>query len=115
MPFQWLSRTFVVGLILIGVSAASLAPLAWGEDELTRRTKSRVPPNYPDLAQRMKITGVVRVLVTIAPNGAIKEIKLMGGHPLLGNAALDAVRKWRFAPGAGEATGIVEFRFDPAQ
>lgn len=115
MPFRWLGRTFMVALLLIGAWAVSVAPLAWGEEELVRRTKSKVAPGYPDLAQRMKITGVVRVLVTISPNGSIKEIKLMGGHPVLGNAAVDAVRKWRFAPGPSEATGIIEFRFDPAQ
>jgi TonB family protein len=115
VPVRWLGRAVVAGLLVIGLGAASLAPLAWGEEELVRRTKSKVAPSYPELAQRMKIAGVVRVLVTVSPNGSIKEMKLMGGHPVLGNAALDAVRKWRFTPAPGETTGIVEFRFDPTQ
>jgi outer membrane biosynthesis protein TonB len=45
----------------------------------------------------------------------VKEAKLVGGHPVLVNAALDAVRKWRFEPDAQESTGVVEFRFNSAR
>jgi TonB family protein len=57
----------------------------------------------------------VRVEVTVAPNGSIKNARLIGGHPVLATAALDAVRKWRYEAGPGESTGVVEFRFDPHQ
>jgi TonB family protein len=63
----------------------------------------------------MNITGVVRVQITVAANGSIKNTKLVGGHPVLANAALDAVKKWRFETGPQESTGIVEFRFDPTE
>jgi TonB family protein len=59
--------------------------------------------------------GVVKVEITVAPNGTIKNAKLIGGHPVLANAALDAVRKWRYEAGPEESAGIVEFRFDPHQ
>jgi TonB family protein len=65
--------------------------------------------------KRMNIAGAVKVLVTVLPNGTVKEAKLLGGHPVLATAALDAVRKWRFEAGPVESTGIVEFRFDPNQ
>jgi TonB family protein len=48
-------------------------------------------------------------------NGSVKDAKVMGGHPVLVNAAMDAVKKWRFEAGPGESTGVVEFRFDPTQ
>ena len=47
------------------------------------------------------------------PNGTVKSAKPVGGHPLLVNAATDAVRRWRFEPGPGETNGIVEFKFQP--
>jgi len=53
--------------------------------------------------------------VTVAPNGTVKNAKLVGGHPVLANAALDAVKKWRYEASNEESTGIVVFRFDPAQ
>ena len=107
-------RVFAVGLLLIGGWASSSAPQAWGQD-VDRKVKSKVSPEYPDLARRMNITGVVRVQVTVAPNGTVKNAKLVGGHPLLANAAMEAVKKWHFEVGPQESTGIVEFRFDPSQ
>jgi TonB family protein len=63
----------------------------------------------------MNITGVVRVKITVATNGLVKDTKLVGGHPVLANAALDAVKKWRYEASKEETTGMVEFRFDPNQ
>jgi TonB family protein len=83
------------------------------QDELTRKVKSKVAPTYPELARRMSISGVVKVQVVVAPNGSVKTTKVVGGHPLLVNAATDAVKKWRFEPASEETTGIVEFKFDP--
>jgi TonB family protein len=58
---------------------------------------------------------VVKILITVAPNGSVKDARLVGGHPVLANAALDAVKKWRFEAGPQESAGIVEFRFDPSR
>jgi TonB family protein len=78
-----------------------------------RKVKSRVQPVYPDLARKMNIAGTVKVEVVVAPNGSVKDAKVVGGHPVLANAALDAARKWRFEPAAAESSGVIDFRFDP--
>lgn len=114
MSYQALNRVFAVGLLLIGGWVATSAPLAGGQ-EINRKPKSKVAPVYPELARRMNISGVVKIQITVAANGSIKDAKLVGGHPVLANAALDAVKKWRFEAGPQESTGIVEFHFDPAQ
>jgi len=88
---------------------------AWGQEEINRTLKSKVAPVYPELARRMNITGVVRVQITVSTNGTVKNMKLVGGHPVLASAALDAVKKWRFEVGPQESTGVVQFRFDPGQ
>ncbi len=85
------------------------------QGEIVRRAKSKVQPVYPDLARKMNITGSVKVEVVVAPNGTVKEAKVVGGHPVLANAALDAVKKWRFEPAAAESTGVVDFKFEPHQ
>jgi TonB family protein len=111
-----LKRLLVMGLLLlVGGWVASTTSRAWGQDEINRKVKSKVAPSYPELARRMNITGTVKVQVTVATNGTVKTAKLVGGHPVLANAALDAVKKWRFESGPEESTGIVEFRFDPTQ
>ncbi len=83
--------------------------------KLVRRAKSKVEPVYPELARKMNITGTVKVQVVVAPNGTVKEAKVVGGHPVLANAALEAARKWRFEPAAEESSGIVDFKFEPHQ
>jgi TonB family protein len=85
------------------------------QSEITRRVKSKVQPTYPELARKMNLTGTVKVEVVVAPNGTVKEAKVVGGHPVLANAALDAVRKWRFEPAPAESSGIVNFKFEPHQ
>ena len=84
---------------------------ATAEDE-GRHVKSRVAPAYPELAKRMNVTGTVKLQVTIAPNGTVKTAKVIGGHPLLVDPAMDAVKKWKYEPGSADTTEIVEFRFD---
>lgn len=114
---RWLTRSLLALLTLAGKPV--VAPLsaqtqsAQAHEELTRKTKTKVAPVYPDVARRMSITGTVKVLVVVAPNGNLKSTKVVGGHPLLVNAAMDAIKKWKFEPAPEESTGIVEFKFQP--
>jgi TonB family protein len=80
--------------------------------EIVRRAKTRVQPVYPDLARKMNLAGTVKVEVVVATNGSVKSAKVVGGHPVLASAALDAVKKWKFEPAAVETTGVVDFKFD---
>lgn len=112
MSFQrvrWLA-----GAGLLALVAITLHPLpALGQGELTRKTRTKVAPVYPALARRMNITGTVKVLVVVAPGGSLKDTKVVGGNPLLVNAAMDALKKWKFEPADSESTGTVEFKFEP--
>ena len=112
-----LSRTGVLLAVMAVVGGAGVARLQSqdAQGEMVRRAKTRVQPVYPDLARKMNITGSVKVEVVVAPNGTVKEAKVLGGHPVLAGAALDAVRKWRFEPATVESTGIVDFTFGPHQ
>jgi TonB family protein len=83
------------------------------QSEIVRRAKSKVQPVYPDLARKMNLAGTVKVQVVVAQNGTVKDAKVVGGHPVLATAALDAVRKWRFEPASVETSGVVDFKFEP--
>jgi TonB family protein len=83
------------------------------KDQLTRKVKNKVSPVYPEIARRMNITGTVKVMVIVAPNGTLKSSKAVGGHPVLVNAAMDAIKKWKFESATEESSGIVEFKFRP--
>ena len=110
-----LKRVLTIGGLLLVLAIVNSGSLAWGQEEIGRAVKVKVAPVYPELARRMKIIGVVKVQVTVSANGAVKDAKLVGGHPVLANAVLDAIKKWRYETGTGDTTGLVQFRFDSAQ
>jgi TonB family protein len=92
--------------------SVAVAP-GFAQEAISRKVKSRVEPTYPEIARRMGLTGNVKLLVVVAANGSVKETKVIGGHPILVNAAVDAMKKWKFEPGTAETSGTVEFKFEP--
>ena len=106
---RWMA---IVVIALLAVMVA--AQTASAQDDGGRKVKSKVAPVYPELARRMNVAGTVKVQVTIAANGAVKSAKALGGHPLLIDPAVDAVKKWKYEPGKDETTTIVQFNFNPA-
>ena len=80
-----------------------------------RAVKNKVPPVYPELAKRMKISGVVKVQATVDADGKVVGVKSLNGNSALQNAAEEAVRKWKFVPGAGTDTVDVDVNFAMAQ
>ena len=58
----------------------------------------KVDPVYPGLARQARVSGTVELLGVLGTDGRIHELKVLSGHPLLVNAALDAVRQWIFEP-----------------
>jgi TonB family protein len=58
----------------------------------------KVPPVYPQQALQMKIQGPVEIAATISKEGNITNLKILSGDPILGRAALDAVKRWKYKP-----------------
>ena len=59
---------------------------------------NRVQPVYPPLARQTRISGTVKLHAIIGKNGAVEQLQVVSGHPLLVQSALDAVRQWRYQP-----------------
>jgi len=55
-----------------------------------------VVPIYPDIARAAGVGGVVVLECTIDPSGHVVDARVITGHPLLNDAALNAVRQWRY-------------------
>lgn len=120
MSFRGWQRVLALSTLSIAVLAPGFAPTLLAQQESareegSRKVLSRVAPVYPDLARRMKISGAVKIQAMVAPNGTVKDTNVVGGHPLLANAVIDAVRKWRFETRSQATTETLEFRFDPTQ
>lgn len=58
----------------------------------------KVEPVYPQLAKQARVSGTVELVGVLGTDGRIHELKVLRGHPLLINAALEAVRQWIFEP-----------------
>jgi TonB family protein len=114
---------------IAGIAALALTLLIGGSAELPRqasaqdastevskrKVRTRVVPEYPSLAKSMNVTGKVKIEATVAADGRILGTRVVGGSPLLVNAALEALKKWRFEPAPKDTTEIVEFEFNPEQ
>ncbi|HEY6250812.1 MAG TPA: energy transducer TonB [Candidatus Angelobacter sp.] len=80
-------------------------------NEAGRKIKKRVPPQYPELALRLRIQGAARVEFTVTPEGAVKDVHELGGHPLLVDALVQAVKQWKYEPAAKETLVEVKAMF----
>lgn len=78
-----------------------------------RKAISMPVPTYPQLARRMSLTGVVKIKAVISTDGQVKDAQVVGGHPLLADSALEALKRWRYEPSKTETTMVLEFRFRP--
>src|SRR5205809_7992778 len=58
----------------------------------------KIQPNYPPLARQARIQGSVLLQAVISKDGAIENLRLISGHPMLAPAALEAVKQWRYKP-----------------
>jgi len=104
-------------LVLLFLFSCCFGPVGMAQSQLptnegVRRVVQKTMPSYPDIAKRMNLTGTVKVVAVVAPDGTVKSVEPVGGSPVLIKAAQDAVVKWRFASG-GESKEMVELRFNP--
>jgi periplasmic protein TonB len=80
------------------------------------RVLRRVQPPYPVIAKQARIEGSVQVQIDISEDGAVTNVTLLSGHPLLREAALRAAKQWQFIPTElnghrVRAIGMITFNF----
>jgi TonB family protein len=109
------------GKKFLGTAAAasflvlSLASAQQSVEDSKRKIKTKSNPVMPELARRMNIGGRVKIEVVVAPDGHVKSSRPIGGHPVLVQSCLDAVKDWKFESAPEETTQIIEFDFKTQQ
>jgi TonB family protein len=78
-----------------------------------RKLVTRVEPEYPAILRARQIGGTVRLEVTISAKGTVKNVALIGGNPILAEAAISAVKHWTYAPGDAVSSAQVSVEFNP--
>jgi protein TonB len=66
----------------------------------------RVQPGYPMIAKAMRLSGTVQLRATIGTNGEVRKLEVLSGNSILAEAALAAVREWRYRPTLLNGTAV---------
>jgi TonB family protein len=109
-----MARHILTLMLLLSCTVAAGGRLGFAQDaETARKVVSKVNPPYPSLARQMHISGNVRLEAVVSSNGKVRLVEIKGGHPVLAQAAVDAVSKWKWEPASQESRESVELRFLP--
>jgi TonB family protein len=107
-----------IAAVLSFAAVLSVTPRVLAQDNSSsavkagsRKVKTSIEPEYPELARKMRITGTVRISATVTPDGRVRETKVLGGSPLLTVEAENAVKRWRFEDAPKETVEIIEINF----
>jgi TonB family protein len=105
------------GLLVCFFACVVSVPLFSQSEERAseRKVITRVEPKYPPTLERLYIGGVVRLEVDIAANGSVESAQLIGGNPILGQAAIAAVKQWKYTPARTKTRTVERLEFDPHQ
>ena len=80
-------------------------------DRPERTVVHREDPEYPEIAKDMNLHGSVKLKIWIKPDGGVRRLEYIGGHPLLAESALKAVKVWKYSTADKESTTVVELKF----
>ncbi|HXN47097.1 MAG TPA: TonB family protein [Bryobacteraceae bacterium] len=89
-------RTEIVRPIVRATPKPTPIPISSGVQEA--KLIHRVTPVYPPQAIKLRISGAVHLAAIIGADGRIRELQVLGGHPFLVQAAVNAVREWVYLP-----------------
>ena len=100
----------VIAALLIAVGL-TLTPARLDAQDSARKLLSHPAPPYPALARNMALAGLVKLDVIVAPDGGVKSINVLGGHPVLAQAAANSLLQWKWEPASHETHELVQVKF----
>jgi TonB family protein len=107
------SPILVCLLLVLGGSVVFLSAELKAQQAAPRKLMERTATIYPDLARSMALQGTVKVDALVGPDGTVKSVAIKGGHPVLAQAAVNTVRRWKWEPASHESHETVELKFSP--
>jgi periplasmic protein TonB len=88
----------VVDIVEPPPPAPAVKPLPVGGNVRPPQRLHEVAPQYPGIARSSGVSGVVILEAVIAEDGSVRDLRVLRSIPLLDQAAIDAVKQWRFTP-----------------
>ena len=77
---------------------APAGPVRVGGDVREPRIVKLVPPVYPTIASKARVSGTVVMEAILTEDGTVDQIRVISGHPLLVDAAISCVKHWKYEP-----------------
>jgi protein TonB len=90
-----------------------VVPAAHAQKTQERKIVYRVEPDYPPDLRHAGIGGYVRLEATISSSGSVESANVTGGNPILAEAAVTAIKKWKYEPLAYQTKAKLVFHFAP--
>jgi TonB family protein len=112
VPMGWKSSVIVFCMMLAPLSLSgqsNAAPTAKTPRKITYMAEAP----YPWELKRSSIGGVVKLEVSVSSKGTVERVSILGGNPVLADAATGAVKKWKYAPADSATLERVNVVFDP--
>lgn len=113
------SAPFLKKLIVIVLSSLSFTVYTYAFQQQVqiqatgpeRKAKSQALPEYPVLALKARMSGTARVELVVTAEGTVKDVKEIGGNPVLLGALVRAVKQWKYEPASRESVMEVKAAF----
>jgi TonB family protein len=99
-------------IILLFLSASTICVKAQ-DAKSPRELIYKVAPKYPSELKQNEIGGIVRLSISISPNGSVGKVSVIGGHPVLVDTAIMAVKQWKYKPADHPTSAEVRLNFVP--
>ena len=90
-----------MSVIFFGWSEAGLgqdSPKKVSKTEGLNAVTTKIAPEYPAIAKQLKIEGAVELEAVVTEGGTVEKVNIVSGNPVLTRPAMDAVKRWKFAP-----------------
>jgi outer membrane biosynthesis protein TonB len=101
-----------VGLLTLGIAVFVLEPGIRAQEKIDRKVVKRVEPIYPPIAGKLHLTGAVKMVLQVTPEGKVASLHTVGGNPILVVAAEGAVKQWKYEAAPKESSEMATIQFD---
>ena len=88
----------IIGSTPVAVPKVAVSRVRVSQGVVQGNAISQPKPLYPQMARMARVQGAVVLQAVISKSGAIENLRVVSGHPMLQQSALDAVRQWRYRP-----------------
>jgi protein TonB len=96
-----LMTTISVAVIVFGMTSGSLRAQTAkkvSKQEAMEAAVTKAPPTYPTVARQLNIEGAVELEATITEDGAVDQVNILSGNPVLTKPSIEALKRWKFKP-----------------